>query len=214
MLVAKVYSQAGEDKGEEKLNPRIFGVKSKLAVLHQVLVAIMANRRPVIAHTKDRGDVRGGGRKPWRQKGTGRARHGSIRSPLWKGGGVTFGPRNERNFAKKINKKMKTKALFMALSDKVKNDALAVLDNLEMSEIRAKQMADLLKKIKLNKSVLLVIEKMDKTIVCSVRNIPNAEVITASSLNLYDVLKYKNVLFTKAALKKAEEVYLKDASTK
>lgn len=214
MLTAKLYNQSGEDKGEVKLNPAIFSVKPKAAVLHQVLVAIMANRRHVIAHTKDRGEVRGGGRKPWRQKGTGRARHGSNRSPLWIGGGVTFGPTSDRNFTKKINKKMKAKALFMALSDKATNKLIMVLEKLEMPEIKAKQMAELMKKIKLDKSGLLVIDKMDKNIVCSVRNIPRLEVIAANSLNLYDVLNYQYVIITKAALKKAEEVYLKIDSAK
>ena len=121
-LKIKVYTQDGKETKELALNPAVFGVAVKESVVHQVMVAQMANSRVAIAHTKTRAEVRGGGRKPWKQKGTGRARHGSTRSPIWVGGGVTFGPRSDRNFSQKVNKKMKTKALFMCLSDKVNNN--------------------------------------------------------------------------------------------
>ena len=131
ILKAQVFRQTGEKIKELELNAKIFGVEVKESVVHQVIVAQMANSREAIAHTKLKSEVRGGGKKPWAQKGTGRARHGSSRSPIWVGGGVTFGPRNIRNFSQKINKKMKTKALFMCLSDKVANNLLTVLDDVK-----------------------------------------------------------------------------------
>ncbi|MBU0647448.1 50S ribosomal protein L4 [Patescibacteria group bacterium] len=138
MINYKVYNQEAELVGAVDLADKIFNVKTNQALIHQAVVAQMANARKVIAHTKGRGEVRGGGKKPWKQKGTGRARHGSSRSPIWKGGGVTFGPTNERNFKKDINKKMKQKAIFMALSDKVANVKLIILDKLEASEYKTK----------------------------------------------------------------------------
>lgn len=137
-LKIKVYNQNVEPVGEIELSPGVFGVKSNPALVHQAAVAQMANQRKVIAHTKTRSEVRGGGRKPWAQKGTGRARHGSSRSPIWRGGGVTFGPRNDRNFKVRINKKMKQNALLMALSDKAANNNLAVVDKFSLPEFKTK----------------------------------------------------------------------------
>jgi len=138
-IKAKIYNQQAEVVEEMELNPKIFDVPTNSALIHQALVAQMANMRQVLAHTKGRGEVRGGGRKPWRQKGTGRARHGSIRSPIWRGGGVTFGPTKDRNFKKDINKKMKRKALLMALSDKASNKKLVILDKLAIGEFKTKK---------------------------------------------------------------------------
>ncbi len=133
-----IYNQKAEAVGDMKLSDKVFGVKANEALVHQAMVAQMSNERQVLAHTKDRSEVRGGGKKPWRQKGTGRARAGSTRSPIWIGGGVTFGPRKDRNFSKNINKKMKQKAMFMALSDRVKSGNMAVLDKLEVGEFKTK----------------------------------------------------------------------------
>ena len=130
-IAVKIYNQKAEKVGDMKLSDKVFGVKANEALVHQAMVAQMSNERQVLAHTKDRSEVRGGGRKPWRQKGTGRARVGSIRSPIWKGGGVTFGPRSDRNFKKDINKKMKQKAMLMVLSDRVMSGNFVVLDRLE-----------------------------------------------------------------------------------
>ena len=138
MPKANIYNQKGEQVGEIELSDKIFGVKANEALVHQAVTAQMANERQVLAHTKDRSEVRGGGKKPWRQKGTGRARAGSSRSPIWIGGGVTFGPTKDRNFSQKINKKMKKQATFMALSDKVKSKNLAVLEKLEIAEFKTK----------------------------------------------------------------------------
>ncbi|MDO8667620.1 MAG: 50S ribosomal protein L4 [bacterium] len=137
-LKIKIYNQDAEAAGEMELSSKVFGVKVNEALVHQAVVTQMANERKVIAHTKTRSEVRGGGKKPWAQKGTGRARHGSSRSPIWKGGGVTFGPRNDRNFKMRINKKMKQGAMLMVLSDKLASDHLVVLDKFSITEFKTK----------------------------------------------------------------------------
>lgn len=139
-----VYNQKAEVVSEIELADKIFGLRPNLPLIHQVVVAQLANQRQVLAHTKDRSEVRGGGRKPWRQKGTGRARAGSSRSPLWIGGGVVFGPTKNRNFKKKINRKMRQNALFMTLTDKIQNHQLVILDKLETNEFKTKLMAELI----------------------------------------------------------------------
>ncbi len=143
-----MYSQTGEKIKQVDLNPAIFGVELNNTLVHQAAVAQMSNARNVLAHTKDRSEVSGGGKKPWRQKGTGRARHGSSRSPIWIGGGVTFGPTKNRNFSKKINKKMKSKALFMCLSDRVNDKDLVLLDQLVTKENKTKEFVTLIKNLK------------------------------------------------------------------
>ena len=145
MLKVSVYNQKVEPVGEMKLSDKIFGVKTNAVLVHQAMVAQMGNERQVLAHTKGKGEVRGGGKKPWRQKGTGRARAGSSRSPIWRGGGVTFGPTKDRNFSKNINKKMRQKAMLMVLSDKVASGRLAVLDKLEAEEYKTKVFDKMLK---------------------------------------------------------------------
>src|SRR3989344_1341683 len=145
-----VYNEKGEVTGSTVLPKEIFQVPMNADLVHQVFISHTANQRQNSAHTKNRSEVRGGGRKPWRQKGTGRARHGSIRSPLWKGGGVTFGPRNEKNWQKDIPKKMKKKALFMVLSEKVKNNLLVILDALEIQSQKTKEMAKIINKLPCN----------------------------------------------------------------
>ena len=139
-----IYSVNGEKIKQIDLNPAIFGVAVSPALVHQSVVAQLANARRVLAHTKDRSAVRGGGRKPWRQKGTGRARHGSTRSPIWIGGGVTFGPTKERNYNKKINKKMKRQALFMALSDRIQNKRLVIIDKFSFAKPKTKSVINLI----------------------------------------------------------------------
>ncbi len=137
-IKVRVYNQNAEATGEMELSPKVFGMKANSALVHQAVVTQMANMRKVIAHTKTRCEVRGGGRKPWAQKGTGRARHGSSRSPIWKGGGVTFGPRNDRNFKMRINKKMRQNAILMVLSDKLASNHFTIVDKLEMAEFKTK----------------------------------------------------------------------------
>ena len=146
-MLVKTYDQTGKELSQTRLPAEVFGIEINHDLVHQVVVSQMANRRQIIAHTKDRGEVSGGGRKPWRQKGTGRARHGSIRSPLWRHGGVTFGPTKERVFKKKINTKMKRGALLMVLSEKAKNNFLILLDKLELENAKTKLMAKILEKL-------------------------------------------------------------------
>jgi len=209
-----IYNTEGKKTGTAKLPSEIFDVKINTDLVHQAVVAQLANKRQVLAHTKDRGEVRGGGRKPWRQKGTGRARHGSIRSPIWRGGGITFGPIKERNFKKKINKKMKRKALFMVLSSKVKDNELVLLDKLEIKEPKTKLMAEILNKLNKVKSqkskvksILIVIPKSDVNIVRASRNIPETKTIRADSLNVLDLLSFKYLLMPKEAIKVIEKTY-------
>ena len=143
-ISVKIYNQKAEAVGDIKLSDKVFGVKANEPLVHQAMVAQMSNERQVLAHTKDRSEVRGGGRKPWKQKGTGRARAGSIRSPIWKGGGVTFGPRKDRNFSKNINKKMKQNAMLMVLSDRVKSGNFVVLDKLTVEDYKTKIFNDII----------------------------------------------------------------------
>lgn len=200
MIKVKVYNEKGEVQKEVDLNPVIFGVKANPTLIHQVIVAMMNNQRNVYAHVKDRGEVRGGGIKPWRQKGTGRARHGSIRSPIWIGGGVTFGPSPNRNFSQKINKKMRRKALLMLLSDKVNDNNLVLIDKLEATEYKTKRFASMIKNLKLDGSLLIVNDKIDDKFIKSINNLPRTEIIEARNLNALAVAKYRKVLMSEAAL--------------
>jgi len=212
---AIVYNQKGEKVGQADLPAEIFEVAMNKDLVHQAVVTQMANARQVLAHTKDRSEARGGGRKPWQQKGTGRARHGSIRSPIWRGGGVTFGPTKERVFAKKINKKMKRKALLMALSSKIKDQEMILLDKLEIAEAKTKQMVEVInnlkKKIKkdLDKGTLIVLVERESKIVRATRNIPKIKVIRADSLSVLDVLSCKYLLMPQGAIEVIKKTYVK-----
>ncbi|MDO8529860.1 MAG: 50S ribosomal protein L4 [bacterium] len=205
-----VYNQSGKDAGEMTLPKEIFEVQMNADLVHQVLISQTANKRQVSAHTKDRGEVRGGGRKPWRQKGTGRARVGSIRSPLWKGGGVTGGPRNEKVYEKAIPTKMRRKALFMVLSEKAKNKLLVVLDTLEMETAKTKAMAAMMEKLPLaGASRLVTALNGDKKINLAARNIKKTGVSEARNLNVADLLNYKYVLISKDGIKDLEKTFIK-----
>ncbi|MEK7519440.1 MAG: 50S ribosomal protein L4 [Patescibacteria group bacterium] len=218
------YNQAGQESGKTLLPKDIFGLKINSYLINQVVVSQMANRRRVIAHTKDRSEVRGGGKKPWRQKGTGRARHGSIRSPLWRGGGVTFGPRKEKVFKKIIPQKMKRKALFMALSGKLKNNSLILLDELKIGQIQkegkalkgqggkklTQQISSLLRNLPCkDKKTLIVLPEYDKNIILAARNIPEIKTIQAKDLNALDLLSFKFLLMPKESIKTLKETFLK-----
>lgn len=221
----KVYNQNAEATGEMQLSPKVFGMKINNDLVHQAVVTQMANERQVIAHTKDRSEVRGGGRKPWRQKGTGRARHGSSRSPIWIGGGVTFGPRNDRNFKKRINKKMKQNAMLMVLSDKAIGDNFIILDKLEATEFKTKVFNKIIngfeskilkseKKVKADikkkeakRSFLIIVDKGDEKLSCSARNLAGIKLINTDNINIVDLLRYKNLILNKAAVEKLTERY-------
>jgi large subunit ribosomal protein L4 len=209
MAKVKVYNLQGKETEELKLDSDIFDIKINPNLVYQVVEVQKNNARQNLAHTKTRAEVRGGGRKPWRQKGTGRARHGSTRSPIWVGGGVTFGPSIERNFAKKINKKMKRKALFMTLTDKLRENQLVVTDKLELAEIRTKELANILNKLptKEAKSVLLVLDQKNEVISKSAKNLPKINIILANSLNIMDILKHDYLLIDKAGIKKITETF-------
>jgi len=210
-----VYNQEGKEVGTSLLPKEIFDLEINPNLIHQVIVCQMANRREVIAHTKGRGEVRGGGKKPWRQKGTGRARVGSIRSPLWRGGGVTFGPTKERVFKKKIPKKMRKLALFMVLSSKVKNNLLIVFEGLKLKEPKTKFLVKLIEnwksRIKNFKkgSSLIILPAYDKKIILAARNIPDIATIQAKDLNALDLLSFKYLLMPKEAIKVIGDTFLK-----
>jgi len=205
----KLYNQQGEEKGEARLPNNIFDVKTNPDLLYQVTICQMANRRQGTAHTKDRSEVRGGGTKPWVQKGTGRARHGSIRSPLWIGGGVTFGPRKEKNWTKRIPKKMRRKALLMALSEKARNKKILLLDELKIDNPKTKIIYEILKNLHCeNQSCLIVTPSLNKDIVLAARNIPRVGVREARELNALDVLSYKYLIMPKESVKIIKETFL------
>lgn len=205
----KVYNQEGKKIESVELPAEIFALSMNNDLVHQAVVSQMTNARQVLAHTKDRSEKRGGGRKPWRQKGTGRARHGSIRSPIWRGGGVTFGPSKERVFTKKINKKMKRQALFMALSSKVKDKEMILLDKIELAEAKTKEMIKVLNNLKISKTVLVVLDKTNQKIIRAANNIPKIKTIRADSLNVVDVLSYKYLLMLQGAIEIIKQTYLK-----
>lgn len=209
-MKTSVYNKEGKEVGQVTLPKEIFEVPMSTDLLHQITVAQRANRRQISAHTKDRGDVSGGGKKPWRQKGTGRARHGSIRSPIWKGGGVTFGPTKDKVFKKRIPTKMRRKALLMALSVKAKEKMLIVLDELKVDKIKTKPINEIFNNLPCkDKKCLVVLPNMDKNVVLSARNIANIETVEARNLNALDILSFKYLIMSKESIKAIKETFLK-----
>lgn len=208
-MKVNIYNQEGKVIGETQLSGQVFNVKVVPDLLHQVVVSQMANRRQGTVKAKDRSEVAGGGRKPWRQKGTGRARHGSIRSPLWKGGGVTFGPSNVKVYKKIIPKKMKRLALFMVLSEKARNNFLVVVDDLKIAAGKTKIMAGILGKLPShNQTTLIVLPAMDKDTILAARNIARVQTIQAKDLNALDLLNYKYLILSKESIKMIEQTFL------
>ncbi len=205
MANVAVMNMSGKEVGKMDLNDAIFGVEVNEHVLHQAVVQYLANQRQGTQSTKTRAEVRGGGRKPWRQKGTGRARQGSIRSPQWVGGGVVFAPK-PRDYSFKLNKKVKRLALLSALSSKVQDGQIIVLDDLSLSEVKTKEMAKVLENIKCGKA-LIVMDGINKNVMLSARNIPDVKTASPSTINVYDILKYNTLVVTKEAIAKIEEVY-------
>jgi len=213
-----VYNQAASKAGTVELSEKVFGLKVNESLVHQAMVTQMGNERQVLAHTKDRSEVRGGGRKPWRQKGTGRARVGSSRSPLWIGGGVTFGPTKDRNFKKKINRKMKQQAICMVLSDRVSNDSLVILDKLDVKEYKTKTINEIFKNIeskvlskqndkKAKRSILIINDDKGEEFKYSVRNLAGIKNINLENINIIDLLNHQNLIVTENAVKKLEALY-------
>lgn len=202
-METKIYNQIGEDAGTITLPESVFGLPQNLDLVHQVRVGMLANARRPVAHTKNRSEVRGGGKKPWRQKGTGRARHGSRRSPIWKGGGVSHGPRKEKNYSQKINSGMAEKALNTVLSSKFKAGQIRAVKDFNLDQISTKKFigwagaaagGDF-------KSLLVVLDRGEKNILKSGRNLSGVKITTSGSLNIMDVLRFKKIIFTESGLK-------------
>ena len=205
-----IYNQNGEEVNQVLLPKEIFDVTMNSDLLHQVVVSQMANRRQVLAHTKDRGEVRGGGKKPWRQKGTGRARHGSIRSPIFRGGGVTFGPTNRKVFKKTINRNMRRRALLISLSAKRADNSLILLDNISLKNSKTKLMKEMLDKLPCkNQSCLISLPAINKDIILASRNLAKIDTIEARNLNALDLLSFKYLILSKESMKTIEEVFSK-----
>lgn len=232
MSKAVVYNVKGEKVKDLELNPKVFGLTVKPDLIANAVVVQQANARYNFAHAKDRSDVSGGGRKPWRQKGTGRARHGSTRSPIWRGGGVTFGPRNTQNYSLKINKKVRKKAILMSLSDKAANNKIIFVDQLSVDEAKTKKFFEILqnlnlrtKKIKLKKEtktedkekkkspkakrILIVLPKKDEKLLRSAKNIDRTEVIKADSLNVLELVKANYLLMPVESIEVIEKNFVK-----
>lgn len=209
MATVSVYNQAGESAGAMELQDGLFKVPVSIALLHEVVVAQGANTRVAIADTKTRGEVRGGGKKPWKQKGTGRARHGSIRSPIWRGGGITFGPTSLRNFAKKINRKARKKALGMALSDALANERFLVVDSLLLPEAKTRGLEFMLMKLPHAdvRRTLVVVEEANTAVGVAANNLQNIDVIPVHCLNTIAVLKAQRIIISQDAVQRLQELF-------
>lgn len=201
-----VYNMDGQKVGDMILSDDIFGVEINTVAMHAAVVNILANARQGTQSTKTRAEVRGGGRKPWRQKGTGRARHGSIRSPQWVGGGIALGPK-PRSYKYTLPKKVRRLALKSALSSKVLENDIVVLDDLKLDEIKTKQMVKVLNNLKVDSSALIVLPAADEKVIKSSRNICGVKTALVNTINTYDILKYKKFIATREAIAKIEEVY-------
>lgn len=224
-----VYNQKGEVAGNMEVSEKIFGAKVNRVLINEAVVAQNANERQVLANTLDRSEVRGGGKKPWRQKGTGRARAGSSRSPIWIGGGVTFGPTKDRNFKKKINKQSRRAAIFMVLSDRVAEKRLLILENPALSEAKTKTMNEVVsnleekalnllaveqkkkgaKVMKERRSMLLISAEYDEKLIRSTRNLAGVQIINLENINIVDLMKKRNIVLTQGCVKKLESTYKK-----
>ncbi|OGZ44993.1 MAG: 50S ribosomal protein L4 [Candidatus Ryanbacteria bacterium RIFCSPHIGHO2_01_FULL_48_27] len=219
MISVKVYNLQGEEAGSEQLPEALFGMPWNNSLVKQVVDAKLANSRNVIAHAKGRGEVSGGGKKPWRQKGTGRARHGSIRSPIWVGGGVTHGPNKEKNYSQKINKQMQRKALLISLSRKAKDGEIMILDTVRMQEPKTKLAAKAFTALshvpafpKLGQKggrVLLMIPGKDDVVVRATRNLPYVTPQEARNMDLLSVLEHKYIIIPKEALAVIQKTFVK-----
>ena len=205
MATVSVYNMEGSEVGKMDLNDNVFAANVNEHLMHMAAVLQLANKRQGTQKAKTRSEVRGGGRKPWRQKGTGHARQGSTRSPQWTGGGVVFAPK-PRDYSFKMNKKEKRIALLSALSSKVADNKIVVLDAFNLDEVKTKKFAEVMSNLKVGKA-LVVIEGENKNVVLSGRNIPTVKVSATNEINTYDVLKYETLVVTKAAVEKLEEVY-------
>jgi len=206
-MKAKIYSKEGKENGSVELPEAVFNTPWNADLVHQVVISMQANARTPVAHTHDRSEQRGGGKKPWKQKGTGRARHGSRRSPIWRGGGVTFGPRNEKDYSKKINRKMRTKALYSVLSRKFKDNEILFVDSVAFTEPKTKEAKVVLTSLatlsgfeglieKKKNAVLVTLPEKDETVFKSFRNMGNVSLHEVRNLNPVDVLSSKYLIIS------------------
>jgi len=205
MAKVSVYNMEGNQVGELELNDAVFGVEINQHLIHKAVVSQLANKRQGTQSAKTRSEVSGGGRKPWRQKGTGHARQGSTRAPQWTGGGVVFAPK-PRNYSIKLNKKEKRIALKSVLTSRVVENKFIVLDELKFDEIKTKKFQAVLNNLKVNKALVVLGEKNDN-VYLSARNIPNVQTALVNTINVYDILKYNTMIVTKDAVAAIEEVY-------
>ncbi|HEY0828717.1 MAG TPA: 50S ribosomal protein L4 [Bacilli bacterium] len=205
MPTVALYNVSGSQVGQIELSDKVFGIEVNTHVLHDAVVMQQASLRQGTHKVKGRSEVRGGGRKPWKQKGTGKARQGSIRAPQWKGGGVVFGP-TPRSYAYKLPKKVRRLAIKSALSNKVNDNDIIVLDQLLMNQPKTKEFANVLKNLKADRKALIVALNYDDNIALSARNIPGVKFVTAEGINVLDVMVYDKLIITKEAVEKVEEV--------
>jgi large subunit ribosomal protein L4 len=206
-METQIYNQKGKSVGKLSVPETVFGLSWNGDLVHQVVTAMQANARTPVAHTKTRGEVRGGGKKPWRQKGTGRARHGSTRSPIWKGGGITHGPRNDKDYGQKINKKMRTKALYTVLSEKLRKGQILFIEELALKNIKTKDAAGIIKDLATVKgfekmaggrkpNTYITIPAKGDTLKKSFANIPTVEIDEVRNINPVDLLSYKYIIIS------------------
>ncbi len=205
MANVKVYNMEGKEVGTLELNDAVFGVEVNEHLMHLAVVGQLANKRQGTQSAKTRSEVSGGGRKPWKQKGTGHARQGSTRAAQWVGGGMIFAPK-PRDYSVKMNKKEKALAIKSALTSRVAEEKIYVVDSLSFDEIKTKKMAAVLDSLKVEKA-LVVLDKKDENVILSARNIPEVRTVMSNSINVYDILKYGSLVITKEAVAQIEEVY-------
>ncbi len=205
MATVAVYNTEGKEVDKLELNDAVFGVEINEHLVHMAVVAQLANKRQGTQSAKTRAEVRGGGRKPWRQKGTGHARQGSTRSPQWTGGGVVFAPK-PRDYSMKLNKKEKANAIKSVLTSKVNEEKFIVLDEFKLDEIKTKKFVEVMNNLEVAKA-LVVTKDNDQNIVLSAKNVPNVKTALTNTINVYDILKYDTVVITKDAVAAIEEVY-------
>ena len=206
MANVSVYNMEGREVDKIDLNDKVFAVEVNEHLIHMAVTLQLANKRQGTQKAKTRSEVSGGGKKPWRQKGTGHARQGSIRAPQWKGGGIVFAP-SPRSYSFKMNKKEKAGAMKSALTSRVNEDKFLVMDSLKFDEIKTKKMVNVLDALKVKKALVILDGEDNANVALSTRNIKNVKAVTANAINVYDILKYETVIITKNAVSKIEEVY-------
>jgi len=206
MANVSVYNMEGSEVDKIDLNDKVFAVEVNEHLIHMAVTLQLANKRKGTQKAKTRSEVSGGGKKPWRQKGTGHARQGSIRAPQWKGGGIVFAP-SPRSYSFKMNKKEKAGAMKSALTSRVNEDKFLVMDSLKFDEIKTKKMVNVLDALKVKKALVILDGEYNANVALSTRNIKNVKAVTANAINVYDILKYETVIITKNAVSKIEEVY-------